>query len=397
MRPARAAPRLGLVIGVTLLGLADLLICIANGQNIWRRYNPATGGFDMSRLDFSRLWYVGRRLTIDLAQTLHVVVLPPPAPAAVFPYDILSTASFPLQAWLYPPPVNLLAMLFSCIPLSIGYLVWNVASLIVATVLLRLARLSWPVVIMGVAGPVTVANMFEGQFGLVVGALLVSILLLADRRPRLAGALAGLLWLKPHLVLVLPAVVLRRRWAMITASLVSAGLLAGLSVLFEGPSMWAFFVTKSLPIARQIISGPILDDLADNTFSIFWCARSFGTPVPTAWFIQLIFTVAGFAATALAWAPRRADPRRRMAFTLCMSTLMTPYGYAFDLSGYVMAMAAMMAASAGLSRALFALLWLAPGLIMFSYYQTGHILFPFVALFACTLCHPFGRRAQPAG
>jgi hypothetical protein len=395
MRPARAAPRLGLVIGVTLLGLADLLICIANGHNIWRRYDPATGSFDMSRLDFSRLWYIGRRLTIDLAQTLHLAAPLPPASATVFPYDILSTARFPLQAWLYPPPVNLLAMLFSCIPLSIGYLVWNVASLVGATMLLRLARLSWPVVIMGVAGPVTVANMFEGQFGLLVGALLVSILLLADRRPRLAGALAGLLWLKPHLVLVLPAVVLRRRWAMIAAGLVSAGVLAGLSVLLEGPGMWVFFATKSLPIARQIISGPFLDDLADDAFSVFWCARSFGVPVPAAWVTQFLATIAGFAATALAWAPRRADPRRRMAFTLCMSALMTPYGYAFDLSGYVMAMAAMMAASAGLARALFGLLWLAPGLIMFSYFRTGHILFPFVALFASALCHPFGRQKIP--
>jgi hypothetical protein len=297
---ARRAPRLGLVIGSAVLFCADLLISAADGSHIWARYDQATRRFDMSNLDFTRFWYVGRRLTIDIARTLHVGVPPPPAPIADFPYDILSTASFPLQVWLYPPPVGLLAMLFSCVPLSLSFMLWNVGSLIGAIIILRLARLPWPTVLVGVAGPVTVFNMFEGQFGLLVGALLVAVLLLADQRPRLAGALAGWLWLKPHLVLVLPAVVLRRRLSMTAAGMITAGLLAGLSVLFEGPAMWTFFITTSLPIAKQIISGPFLDSLADAAFSVFWCARSFGTSVPVAWSIQFGFTIAGFLATACA-------------------------------------------------------------------------------------------------
>jgi hypothetical protein len=62
-----------------------------------------------------------------------------------------------------------------------------------------------------------------------------------------------------------------------------------------------------------------------------------------------------------------------------------------------MAMAVMLMVSRGLSRLMFGLLWPAPGLIMFSYYQTGHVLFPFFAMSACALCHPFGRRGQLAG
>jgi hypothetical protein len=392
-------PRFGLIAGIVFLICADLLISLAEAQHMVRRYDAATGAYDMSQLDFTRLWYVGRRLTIALAGALHLPLPPPPGPAVDFPYDTLSTAAFPLQAWLYPPPVNLLAMLLSCLPLAVSYLVWNVASLVAAAALLRLAGLSWPTVAFGVAGPVTIFNIYEGQFGLIVGALLVAALLLADRRPRLAGALAGLLWLKPHLALALPAIVLPSRRAMIAAGLLSAGLFAGLALLFEGGAIWLWFVTTSMPIARQIISGPFLDSLAESAFSVFWCARSFGLAVPAAWHVQLLATACGFAAVAVAWHVGDAAPRRRMAFTLCVGTLMTPYGFAFDLAGYVMAMAVMLTASRGARRVAFGLLWLAPGLTMASYHETGRVLFPFVAILGCAMCHPFPRRvaAQDAG
>jgi hypothetical protein len=390
MRFAVPVPRLLFSFGVIAIASADIVMSLVFASLILHfvTYHPFSIG--LRDFDFSRFWFVGRHFAIDFAQYWGLTA-PPAAPAGLVSTNILSMTQAPLQAWLYPPPVNLVGMLVQFLPPLTSYVVWNLTSLVIATALLCWAGIPWPAALMAVAGPVTALDLFAGQFGLLVGAFMVASLLLADTRPQLAGALACGLWLKPHLGLAMIGLAFSWRPRFLAASILSLGGLALLSLLVEGSTIWIWFFTTSMPVAHRLISGAFLPSLAGSSFSVFWCVRSFGASVPLAWIIQAASSLAALILVVIAWRQPNANSCARMAYTICLGTLMTPYGFSFDLIGFSMAMAAMVAAHQRV-RWLFSLLWLAPGLTVFVYIGTGHLFFPFVAIYAAWLCH---RMAQP--
>jgi hypothetical protein len=80
-----------------------------------------------------------------------------------------------------------------------------------------------------------------------------------------------------------------------------------------------------------------------------------------------------------------------VAFTVCLTPLITPYGFAYDLSGFGVAMAAMFCVADDRRKWIFSILWLMSGFTFFSLYFVHHLFFPFFAAFGAFMCNPFAK------
>lgn len=122
-------------------------------------------------------------------------------------------------------------------------------------------------------------------------------------------------------------------------------------------------------------------------------ARSFYLPLPLSFTIQLLCSV---IALALVWRLWRHDTEwaalPRSAATLCLASLVSPYGYFYDLAGFSMAMAAMFARASARWRPAYALLWLAPGYSGVTAALFGHIYMPLAVAAALALLAATERR-----
>jgi hypothetical protein len=97
--------------------------------------------------------------------------------------------------------------------------------------------------------------------------------------------------------------------------------------------------------------------------SVFWMARSFGAELPLAYAIQLCCSA---ASVFCAWALWRRDGiarDHRVAITICLCLLASPYSYTEDMVAYSIACALLLRRAPGATDVLLALLWLAPAYV----------------------------------
>jgi hypothetical protein len=90
-----------------------------------------------------------------------------------------------------------------------SFWLWRAVSVLAAAFLLRWAGLGWGVIAAGLASTAGLHDLVGGQNGTLLAGVQVSALLLAKARPGWAGALAGVLAIKPQMALMFPAVALR--------------------------------------------------------------------------------------------------------------------------------------------------------------------------------------------
>ena len=151
-------------------------------------------------------------------------------------------------------------------------------------------------------------NIVAGQNAFLTAAILGSGLTLLDRRPRLAGAILGLIVVKPHLALVVPiALVITERWIVLFCAGASAlGLLAFSYGIF-GWDVWAAFLANAHDARDSLEQGVFGFNKMQSAFSL---ARSLGADVAAAYAVQAV--AAATAVYALIWArQRRACSSRR--------------------------------------------------------------------------------------
>ena len=333
---------------------------------------------EMPQVDFARFWFVGKSLYMgDAAPSTW-------SGRGFRIYNILSPASGAL-AWLYPPTMNLLAMVFAKLPLALSFWVWRVTCWGIAGFLLRLARLPWIVILAGLLSPAALHDTLMGQNGTLTGALAASALLLIDRHPRLGGAIAGILCIKPQAALVFPMVLLQRRWGAFYACAVTVMTLIGLSLVIEGIKPWVWFLTVGRSASRQILQVPFNEVFPVGGCTVFMMARSLHARLDCAWLIQGVCSaVAGILVWRL-WRRRQGNLLAKVAVTLSFAVLITPYGFMYDLTGFAIGMAAMMWQAPARTKPVFALLWLASGYTGTLANLTGLLLFPIAATVAATL------------
>jgi hypothetical protein len=237
-----------------------------------------------------------------------------------------------LHHWAYPPPMLLFAVPFSHLGLVPGFFVWAAFTSGLLWCVLRAAGLPAAYAFAVVFSPAGLENLLVGQNGALTAAALAGGLLFAQRRSILAGALLGLLVLKPQLGLLVPVYLLARRdWrTLFWAAVFGLGWCAA-SVAAFGWDVWRAYATVTAPFMRGYIDAPF--GLAAHYMMVppFITLRAAGASLPVAYAGQALASLVCAALAYWVGSRRLGDRQAAVAVVLCLAPLATPYSHAYDL------------------------------------------------------------------
>ena len=358
--PSSARPSLDwFVLCVGLL--VPLLVAVTFWWVIWTVADPRLRDALLVRATIN-LWAGG-----TLARTGQVATIFDPsaywrALQAIFGHHI------PMRTWSYPPPMLVLAVPLSLLPLRAAFLAWNAAGTVLLWLGARMAGLGRVASIIALVSPAALESLLAGQNGALCAALLLPGFVLLDRRPWVAGALLGALVLKPQLGVLLPVCLLAsRNWRAVAAAALSASALSGLSALAFGLESWIGFASQVLPFMRHKIleapwySGSYQSMIATPFVALRWA----GAPLGAAYLVQALSMTGAAVLCWRAWREPGTDPLARAAFTLALTFLATPYGYSYDMPALAAALIGLAVRDGpwqGKARIMFAAAWVWPGL-----------------------------------
>lgn len=217
--------------------------------------------------------------------------------------------------------------------------------------------------LLAAAYPAVFINLGHGHNGFLTAALFGGALVLLDRRPLVAGLLFGLLAYKPQFGLLIPLVLIASgRWRAFAAASATVIVLTIVTTLAFGPQVWDAFLA-SMQFTRAVVleAGETGWEKIQSVFS--W-VRMWGGPVPLAYAIQGLLTIA--LAAALTWLWRSEAAFALKAAALAMAAMLaTPYALDYDMM--LLAVALAFLAASGLARGFapyeisaLAMLWLVP-------------------------------------
>ena len=257
-------------------------------------------------------------------------------PAAVYEFARLrgvELAHFGVSAilpWLYPPTYLLLVLPFALLPYHAALALWLVTTLSGYLYIIRRIAPRPQFILLTLAFPGTLQNLFYGQNGFLSGIFLGGGLLLLDRSPWIAGLLLALLTYKPHLAVLVPvALIAGRRWRALLAMGVSTAALVLATTMLLGIKVWIAFFNHIFLAMKTIEAGN--QDLLFLNPSVFSTALLSGAGVFSARILQgaTMLTAAGLVTWV--WS-RGAAPAMRNAALVLGILLFIPYGYVYDLA-----------------------------------------------------------------
>lgn len=236
------------------------------------------------------------------------------------------------QEWSYPPSMLLLGVPLALLPVTPAYALWTTGTVFLLHLAIRNLKLPWPLHLAALLSPCVMMNAIIGQNGALTGSLLLGGLLLAPRRPVLAGILFGLLTIKPHLGLLVPfCLIASRNWRAFLAAGVTALLLAGVTALCFGMDVWLQFQSVTAPLMAGILEAPYPQSYHAEALTVFAMIRSFGADLAVSYGLQGLSTVLAIGLAIWLWLPgRRIEPERRALLTALLTLVATPYGYIYD-------------------------------------------------------------------
>jgi len=328
--------------------------------------------------DFSGFWPAGL-----LARAHRLNDLFDPAAFLAFRHAVFSPAA-ELVRWFYPPTTLLPVAAISYLAFEPAFWVWSASFTAACVAMLRYGRLSGWVVTATLLSPAALWNLELGQFGVLMGGVLAAGLMLVERSPWSGGAVLGLLVFKPQYGLLVPfALLARGNWRAVSAcGAVAAGIIALVTLLF-GTEIWSIYFRTGSAVSRQVL------ELAPNGFnyekfgvSIFWMLRSFGAGIKLAYAAQGLSTLLAAVGVWMVWRDRGYDVATRMALTVFLSLLATPYGYTDDMVAWSVALAALAERRGWRIGLLDALFWLWPMLCPIVTVRTGVLFTPAVVMLA---------------
>ena len=375
-KPAAPRFRVGFVLTVTLLALLFAVLFFATLleiRTLWSQgaMHPTPPSGMVAEGDFTNLWMAGQLARLGHLDWLYTARLFESWRNHAFGARLVP------EPWIYPPTVLLIGVPLSFLPLAAAYVLWNATSLLVAVLVLRHARLPWPILLIGLGAPASWRSLILGQYGVVTGALAVAGLLLAARQPIRAGILIGLCTLKPQQAVIVPVAWLAaRNWRAIFAATAVFAAMALAILASLGSQPWMLFLTQSRLSMHAILEAPLPQPYINTGVSVFWMAHTLGAGFPAAYALQGLAATTAAVLVYKAWRRFDAEPLARMAATACLSLLVTPYGYTFDMVAYSIAVTAIVANNGWRIRLLEGLLWLWPGYCPMVSKATGIVLTP---------------------
>jgi glycosyl transferase family 87 len=183
-----------------------------------------------------------------------------------------------------------------------------------------------------VLSPAALENALVGQNGALITAALAGGLLLQQRWPVGAGALLGLLTIKPQLGLLVPMCLLARRsYRTITSTALSGLGYCGAGAIVFGLGVWQTYLTVTAPFVRGYIDAPF--GLAAHYMMVppFITMRAMGASLTLAYVLQALVSLLCMVLSYRVWSQRRLDQRLAIALVLCLAPLATPYAHSYDL------------------------------------------------------------------
>lgn len=303
-----------------LVGVPFYLLTLQTGVGI-----PRDGTSLVVGRDFLNLWMVGRAAW-------------EPDPARY--YDIATYlaalgeqvgAGYPGQLWSYPPSSLLIGAPFGLLPYLPALLLWTLTGLGALAAALRLWTRDWRVIGILLASPAALFGLLSGQFACLAAAIILSVLHWRESRPWLAGALLGLLTVKPQLGLLFPVLLLvTGNWrAILSACATALGLALAVALLW-GPDIWRVYLVQGIANQSLVLSDP--DHLAGPFMAtLFMNLRSAGVSIPVASAVQTLLSIAAVALTVWHFRARPAaeDRKANLIFLACAVSV-TPYMLSYD-------------------------------------------------------------------
>ena len=317
--------RLYAAAAIVLFGLVFSLVVL---RSLWTL--DASGLSQLNRKlpiwDFSNLWAGG---LLALQGKVDVLFEPD------LYRETLRNLFTPLlsdQEWSYPPSMLLVGAPLALLPVLPAYILWTAGTIGLLHLAIRPLKMPWPLHLAALVSPSVVMNMVVGQNGAWTASLLIGGLLLAPRRPLLAGFLFGLLTMKPHLGLLVPFCLLASRngRAILSAS-VTTVLLAAVTAALFGADVWLQFRSVTTPLMTGILEAPYPQTYHTLALTVFAMLRSLGAGLPLTYGIQAIVTLLCMVLAFWLWRPQtRVAPERRAVLTALLTLIATPYGYIYD-------------------------------------------------------------------
>lgn len=359
LRPLLSGPVLRLAIVVLTLAIYLLWVVVAVGAT---HHRIAPGGAPLF-YDFDAFYEAGRFAIHGHAASAYDDVRMVAAEHAAFPG---MTVRLP---WNYPPSLQLLVTPLAALPYEIAWIVWSAIGYGGFILSLRLLLGRFPPWLM-LAAPAVAVNLFFGQNGLLMVALVCSGVSLLDRRPMMAGVLLGMMCCKPQFAVLMPLLLaMDGRWRVLGSAVVSQALLAATTLLLFGAPVWIAF------LGRLLHPGSVFTSSSSDWRaipSVLILARTLGLdPTLSAvahWSVALL----AFATAARIWS-RTGQGGPRAAAVGAATLLITPYLRAYDfalLAPAVLWLASRSGPSTGSGRVsgllVASLGWIAPAVLMFS-------------------------------
>ena len=295
--------------------------------------------------------------------------------------------------WSYPPHVLLLLWPLGLLPYLPAFVLWTLAGFAVFLWAARVGGIERRHLLFVAVAPAVAVNVFTGQNGFFTAALLIAGLANLDRRPLLAGALFGILTIKPQLGLLLPVMlVLTGRWRVIAVAGATAAGLVAVTAWLYGPDIWTAYLAKVVPqqrLLQEYGEGLVLRQVP----SAFCAARLVGLSIGAAWALQLLVSAA--AAAAVGWTYwRRRDPVLSASLLVVAIFLVSPYTLNYDMVvlGWALALLRQCADNEPVDHYLIIALWTLPATMVLAGLANIPIALPLLAAFAARLLWRLAHR-----
>ena len=307
---------LAVAIGITVAGLEV-------GYLFYSRFPYDPVGYLVGR-DFVNTWVGG-----ELALSGH-----PQSHFGVEAYNTLLAEKFgpdyPLHIWSYPPHLLLFTWPLALLPYATAYVLYSLAGFILYLAVASEGRWRAEHLLLLALAPAVIVNIWCGQNGFFIAALLVGGLLQLDRRPVLAGVLFGALSIKPQLGVLLPVMLaLTGRWRTMIAAAATILVLLGLTCLVFGTGVWAAYINDAMPTQAKVFLRDY-ENFMVHMPTVFMNARVAGSPLELAFLMQAAVSLA--AVTALVWTFwTQRDHVLSNALFVTTTFLVTPYAFNYDM------------------------------------------------------------------
>lgn len=243
----------------------------------------------------------------------------------------------------YPPTFLLLAVPLSWLPPLPDFILWSLVSVMFLVLTGRVLGLGWRGIGLALLAPPVMLCLTIGQNGIFLSLALLFALVWAEGAPLAAGAIAGLLVAKPQLGLLLPICYLAaRNWRAFGAAAASSVLLCLLSAALFGTGVWRDYLLHGAAVSSQALNAPWPQNYQHILVSPFILVRAWGGDMHAAYTVQILSSLAAAVAAWRLWSAPRPHPAR-LALTLCLAALITPYSYLYDLPALSLALVALAA------------------------------------------------------